>query len=172
MYSITCYSIHCYSQYVNIYINTDVSVVFHNALPTASPLQQMPFPAFLLTCVHLISPYIIHHSSSNVTAFFFHRIRGRDYINLFLSTKPLKKTWLTVSNRVVPGWKGFEVAFRKSQALQETVGKEKTPGKLGDACRNSVTASVHSTLHKACSFLSAVPIYQTKNPQKLSKQMK
>lgn len=112
----------------------------HNALPTASPWQQMQFSPVLITDVHLTSQYIIQNSSCNVTTFFSQGIRGRDYVNVFLSTKPLK-TWLTVSNRVVPGWKCFEVAFRKSQALQEMVGRKKKSSEVGDDCRSSISAS-------------------------------
>lgn len=60
---------------------------------------------------------------------FFSRDKGQGLYKPLPIYKAFKKTWLTVSNRVVLGWKGFEVVFRKSQALQETVVK-KNPASL------------------------------------------
>lgn len=94
LYSTTCYYVHYNShvswQYVNVYIKTDVFVnivVFHNV--------RYPFTADPIACfpAHLCSfDFTIHYAALIMQrdCLFFQGIRGRDYINLFLSTKPLK----------------------------------------------------------------------------------
>lgn len=102
----------------------------------------MPFRTFLFTYVHLISLYIIQHSSGNMTTFFISRDKEWGLYKPF----PIYKAFLkkNMADRAVPGWKGFWSFFQKILSLQEMLERRRRKKKnrvLGDARRSCVWAS-------------------------------